>query len=281
MVDEIERKRILLGYVTYYADSDAVQQIVEMSNFVDVIVFDNTPKPCAFPNLPRIKSISYGENYGIAYALNYMLDYAISMGYKFLITMDQDSTMSIDLVDTLYKSILDHPEAVLVSPIHVMNGRSYDSTMKNSEGVIQSSTVMTSGNLVNVRAAAYIGGFNTQFFIDYVDHEFCLRARSLGYQVLTDLDAKMEHALGDSKADISFLRPTNHSPLRRRYITRNRLYTWRMHSHVDRKWIIRDLARSFKEFLSIVFKENQKKEKIESITLGIFDFFRGRYGKIQ
>ena len=55
---------------------------------------------------------------------------------------------------------------------------------------------MTSGNLVHVANAVVIGGYTTTFFIDEVDHEFCLRGKSKGYRVVSLVSAYVNHRLG-------------------------------------------------------------------------------------
>ena len=57
-------------------------------------------------------------------------------------------------------------------------------------------TVITSGCLVDAAFAREIGGFRDDFFIDQVDHEFCLRTRANGRRVAISAKPVMQHSVG-------------------------------------------------------------------------------------
>jgi rhamnosyltransferase len=64
----------------------------------------------------------------------------------------------------------------------------------------------------------------SNYFIDHVDTEWCLRARDKGYTLIGVLSASMEHSLGDKVKRIwlFYLRSVaHHSPLRDYYMYRN------------------------------------------------------------
>jgi GT2 family glycosyltransferase len=44
---------------------------------------------------------------------------------------------------------------------------------------------MSSGNLLNLAAFKQVGAYNESFFIDYVDHEYCLRLKKKRFSILT------------------------------------------------------------------------------------------------
>jgi rhamnosyltransferase len=57
-------------------------------------------------------------------------------------------------------------------------------------------TLITVGSLISVAAFARIGPFREDFFVDYADIEFCLRARRSGYHVVQGVAPTIEHAIG-------------------------------------------------------------------------------------
>jgi rhamnosyltransferase len=83
-------------------------------------------------------------------------------------------------------------------------------------------------------------GMRSDYFIDHVDTEWCLRALANGYQLLGIHDAKMIHSLGDKAKKIWFFGTRNiseHTPLRDYYMFRNTLlmlkdlsmpFTWKV-----------------------------------------------------
>ena len=57
-------------------------------------------------------------------------------------------------------------------------------------------TIITSGNLLSLRAFDTIEPFMDDFFVDHVDNEYYLMARAKGYYVIVTSKPIMEHRLG-------------------------------------------------------------------------------------
>ena len=103
------------------------------------------------------------------------------------------------------------------------------------------SFLIASGSLVPVPVLRALGGMRSNYFIDHIDTEWCLRARAAGYRLLVVPEATLHHRIGDSVKRRWFLgrRPVYyHSPLRDYYMFRNTLLmlrdvpmplTWRLH----------------------------------------------------
>src|SRR6202044_2225279 len=85
-------------------------------------------------------------------------------------------------------------------------------------------SVITSGSLIPLAVHAAVGAFRDEFFIDYVDSEYCFRARAQGYRVIRTTQPLMSHTIGaPTRHSLLGLSKwtTNHSPDRRYYIARN------------------------------------------------------------
>jgi rhamnosyltransferase len=139
---------------------------------------------------------------------------------------------------------------------------------------------MTSGCLLDLVAWQVVGPFRDDFFIDFVDNEYCLRLRREGYRVLRANRANLEHAVGD----ISRYGPliaTNHSPLRRYYKTRNRLWVFREYLPDFPGHCLFDLVRLAKEIGSILLFEVEKWAKLRMMWRGFRDFRRERFGRYE
>ena len=92
--------------------------------------------------------------------------------------------------------------------------------------VIDTVSVMTSGNLLNLVAFKKTGKFNEKYFIDYVDHEYCFRLQRKGFCIKIFKGSVLLHKLGNmeiKKFSGSTVCFTNHNYIRRYYMTRNRL----------------------------------------------------------
>ncbi len=70
-------------------------------------------------------------------------------------------------------------------------------TYKKENKVIDELTVMASGNVLNLQAYKYIDKFEEKYFIDYVDHEYCLRLQTNGYSIKVHKNSILVHALGN------------------------------------------------------------------------------------
>ena len=167
-----------------------------------------------------------------------------------------------------------------MSPVHVLE-HSINKPVQIQK-VSETLDVMTSGNLLNLHIYQKIGEFINELFIDAVDQEYCLRLRHNRYKILLCEFALLEHCLGDLrefKLGFKSIRYSNHSPIRRYYITRNRLYLlqkyfWEfpLFGFKIIKWIIF-------EWIKIIVLEKDKIAKNKATLEGIRDFFRGKYGK--
>lgn len=103
----------------------------------------------------------------------------------------------------------------------------------------------------------------------------------MGMHIARSDRAVLLHSLGNT----SFRRflgrklvASNHTPARRYYMTRNRLFVL-FHYARDWNWIRSDLYEIFRELLAILFVEKQKLAKIGYMMRGAFDFTRGKWGR--
>jgi rhamnosyltransferase len=143
-------------------------------------------------------------------------------------------------------------------------------------------SVITSGCLLSLRAYGVIGPFREDFFIDYVDTEFCFRARSAGFRVIETLAPLMSHTVGAATSHTVFgskTWTTNHSAERRYYIARNNTVMLREYAGFGRgHWLWKSLSRTFRLTKRIAFFETDKLAKIAAAWQGWRDAVRGRMG---
>lgn len=221
----------------------------------------------------KIEYIKMTENEGIAKALNVAKNKAIEENYNWFLTMDQDSKFEnndfikmFELVKKYFKK-----DIAIFSPFHKTVG----SNCENKE-IIEKDTVMTSGNLLNLKIAQEIGDFEEKFFIDEVDHDYCYRIRKENYKIIVLNKIILKHNLGNMKK-YRFFSVTNHNYIRRYYITRNRCYMIKKYRDLKVKYIKSLII----DFFKILFFENNKNLKIKMIYLGVKDFRNDITGKIN
>lgn len=267
--------------VLYHPDEKVEENILSyLPHLSLLVVVNNSPAihPTLMDFLNRSEKILYledGVNRGIAAALNLGAQKAIESGCSRLLTMDQDGRFEPGSLERLIQYSENHPQTGIVSPLHVLAGK-IDSDRPENE-MVNAPYVMMSGNILNLKAYRAIGPFLEKLFIDYVDYEYCLRLRKYGYGICVLSGAKLFHPLGriESRHFLGLVfHPTNHSPERRYYAARNRLFV--MISYPA--FAIPDLWAWLKELAKLLAFEKEKRVKLEYMGKGILDFLRNRYG---
>jgi rhamnosyltransferase len=142
--------------------------------------------------------------------------------------------------------------------------------------------VITSGNLLRLSAYNVAGPFRDDYFIDYVDHEYCLRLRSCGYKILQISNAFLEHQIGTITTHWYLYRTIqlgNHSPLRRYYSFRNRFYFNETYRRLFPKYFRWFWWETFRDVLWVLLYESDKIGKLKMMYRGYRDYCEGIYGK--
>jgi rhamnosyltransferase len=232
---------------------------------------------------PRTSIIFNSSNEGIAAALNRGLKHGIEMGYRWLITFDQDSTVSPGLVKSLQRCLLVEQQAAIAAPTYInRNLRTSINKERSENGEVKS--VMTSGMLMPAWLFNHIGFMNEALFIDFVDDEFCRRTRAAGYRIIQCDEAQLLHSVGRPTKFRLFgceFETTNHSAGRKYYQTRNHLWTLGRPTLRVEWW--KETAKAMKNMawdtFKIILVEEDKLKKILRIAQGALDAIAGRMGK--
>jgi rhamnosyltransferase len=237
---------------------------------------------------PAVTLLAHGENTGIARALNAGVQAAMTAGYAWALLLDQDTEVDGDIVARLLASGASHPAAarlaVVGSKFRDTHGGAAEPTRLNARGELwqEVESVITSGSLLSLTNYPAIGPFRDDFFIDYVDTEYCFRARAAGYRVIETVHPLMSHTIGAPTAHRSFGRTkwtTNHSAERRYYIARNNTVLLREYGTSKSKaWRYRSFIRCLRLCKRIAFFETDKAQKIRAVIQGWWDGVRGRMG---
>lgn len=244
--------------------------------------------------LENVHIIYNPTNLGISVALNQGVRYAKDKCYEWILTMDNDSEATEDMVKLMldiYDNLneIEKEKVVSLFPSYLEKGFNLEGALNEKSDLNNCKfnyvkQEITSGNLVKAFVFDKIGNFNEKLFIDYVDHEFCLRLLENEYKLIKLEGAILLHSLGSSverKTLLGSISYTNHSAIRRYYITRNRLYIWKNYKDIDREFIKMDKSASVKEFVKILIYEEHRVEKIRMIIKGIKDYKNNIFGKIK
>jgi len=229
----------------------------------------------------KAEYINNPSNLGIAAALNVGARKAIGDGFEYLLTMDQDSKATTDMVKSLLKIMQSFDNIGIVTAEHINFPFQEQTEIKFTKEIIYT---MTSGNLLNLSAYKKAGAFLEKLFIDHVDHEYCLRLKKNGFKIIKTNEAVVYHNVGDAirKKFFNFIFcPTNHPPLRLYYRTRNRFYIDRFYKRIFPEYVKEDRRNFIRELIEIIFYENNLLEKIKMMIVGYLDYRNNILGKYK
>ena len=230
--------------------------------------------------VPHSTYIFNGKNEGIAFALNKAADMAIKAGYKYLLTMDDDTSMPINGV----QNMLTRASQYGVDNYGIIAGQ-FDSR-KVSDSVTLADYTITSGNLLNLSAYQDCGPFLESLFIDFVDIEYCFRLSKKNYKIVEVNSVELLHRLGTRKEISIFFNKlkkkwASHSPERVYYKVRNCIYVVRMYKDIPnhlKLHFCRDLSM---EVIHIVLLEDKKITRLKLLMKAVRDALSENLGKIK
>lgn len=275
----------------FYSCYNAIAKQVEK-----VIIVDNRSNQETISIIKKLSenqntiSIFNKENLGIASALNIGIKRALDEGFQWILTMDNDSIATNDMIKDMlehYSNFNKEDKVVGIFPTYIdlgyNNQNSEEDDIRSNEYKFVNAEI-TSGNLLKSDIFKKVGFFDEKLFIDMVDYEFCFRIRSNGYKLVKVGSAILYHNLGNTKVKTILGKKiycTHHNFVRRYYITRNRFYTWNKYKEFNFYEIKKDKKAFLKELLKIIVLEDQKVKKIKMIFKGFKDYKNNIYGKIN
>jgi rhamnosyltransferase len=278
--------------VTYHPDLDFFERFRRIAPQVGhTVIVDNGSSNQLTERLQKLAGeygihlILNGHNEGLANALNAGARWAIEQGFPWVLTLDQDTVVAPSMVDSFTEIFRWYPFPGRLAII----GSNYrdkttgkvlwDEAVAGQAPAIEIAAVLTSGSLVSVDTFQALGGFRGDFFIDCVDFEYCLRARSKGFQVLMTSKPVMEHAIGhltEHRLLWKTVRTSNHSPARQYFLARNSLILVREYFHKEPQWIHKYLWAWIRSIVRVVLLEEQRVSKVKNILRGCVDGALGR-----
>ena len=228
----------------------------------------------------RVSLVLNCANLGVAAALNSGVEHARASGFAWVLLLDQDSDPHEDMLSSLIEVRAAYPEPARVAVIGAGFGE--DARPAPAAAWQEVESVITSGSLIPLVLHAAIGPFRDEFFIDYVDSEYCMRARAQGYRVIKTTKPLMSHTIGaPTRHEVFGLSKwtTNHSPDRRYYIARNDTVMLREYGgYAFGSWALKSLSRRLRTCKRIMLYERSKARKIAAVSAGWWDGVRGRMG---
>jgi rhamnosyltransferase len=300
-----QRDRKVIGVVVTYHPS--FKQLNELLlalrlQLEGVVIVDNgSPddvKNWLSPHLcVGVHGIFLDRNLGIAAAQNMGVAWAREQGASHVMLLDQDSLPSPDmttrLLDAIHAMTSRGYQVAAAGPCFVDMRRAHPSPFSRVEGmalrridcgkaaeIVITDYLVASGCLIPSSIFEAIGMMREDFFIDYVDIEWGLRAKRLGFVSLGVCGAKMKHDLGDVPIKFFGRAYPVRSPLRHYYIFRNAVWLY-CHAPIPLNWKLVDGWRLFLKFVFYAFFAEPRWGHVRMMSLGIWHGLTNRLGAFQ
>lgn len=234
--------------------------------------------------------IRLGENLGIAAAQNVGIAAARDARADFVVLSDQDTVYPQGAISRLIKVFERWPKAAAVVPLfNDVNKSSSDGFILENSCLFSPTPVaggehrllqaIASGKVIRLSTLEDIGTMDESLFIDWVDLEWCWRARHKGYQVIGSGDVEVRHSLGDTSRNIGYREVNLRSPLRHYYITRNAFSLALRTPYLSSVMRCVLFVRSLRYPFAFPILSPPRWRNVCAVTAGIVDALLGRLGK--
>lgn len=295
--------RIVAVIVTYNPDilDFRMQLDVLLTQGVGIVVIDNKSENHSAllqtsleGPYQGVRFISNPENVGLAKAQNMGLAVAAEMAATHMVLFDQDSIPDSGFFEKLLAdenylvqegihfsaigpSTYD-PDSMEAYPITKYFGPFIRRIQASGMRPIEATFIIASGCLIRAEVLQKIGGMKDDLFIDYIDVEWCLRAKSQGMLPFVSPNARMSHKIGDKRVRFIWRTISAHSPLRRYYLLRNSMYIFRL-NYIPLSYKLRELVLNAARVMVFYFISEDKPRYFKFMSLAVRDGWARRYGK--
>jgi rhamnosyltransferase len=276
----------ITAIVTAYHPNDLLPGVVDsaLTSCASVTVVDNTPypekgeaeqpDPLSGYTDPRVTVLGSGRNLGLAAALNLGLA-ALPAETEAVLFLDQDSVLPDGLIDGLVKDLGDSSIGVVgPSPVDAATGKVYETLPGRHDRLDDRYMVITSGMLLRRSCLERVPRFREDFFVDYVDMDFCLRLRRAGVRIVRDLGLELPHSIGDVRVH-PFLgrsaRVGHYAAWRHYWIARNGTILIRENLRVVPVWAITNALFMSRWFVQLVLFEPERRTHAAAFLRGLRD----------
>ncbi|MEJ2793806.1 glycosyltransferase family 2 protein [Iodobacter sp. LRB] len=289
--------------ITYNPDVDLLMQQLESSIFqLDYIfIIDNGSSNShligssinRFDSLNKIEFIKLTQNVGLAAAQNIGINKAKEKHASHIVLFDQDSLLENNFINGLLeceKTLLAQGVAVAAIgpsfydpttgidyPATVYRGPFIKRVSFEKEDYLEATFIIASGCMIRMDVLDKIGLMCEELFVDYIDVEWCLRAKSMGLSVFITKNARMAHTVGDKRISVLGRTISVHSSIRRYYLIRNSFMMLRK-NYVPLGYKIRELIFNFIRFFIGLLQTSEKMTFIQYWYKGLVDGILGRFG---
>ena len=298
--------RTLACVVTYEPDrAHLTDLLLDLQTLpgLEIVLIDNSEGPTGCSEVSAVadafnaRAICNSSNRGVGEAHNQAIDVARIRGCQRLLLLDQDSLLTGAAVQQLHDSL----DALLAAGVKVaavgprfvdprtdehgpfvrlgrgLRMRHVD--FSESDRHVPCDLLISSGCLMPVSVFDTVGRLDGGLFIEYVDVEWCARARSHGYKLFGIPSAQMLHTIGESSVRRFGRRWPLHSPYRQYYLVRNALLFARKR-YLPLRWRLHLVTRAIAQFVLYAGFCTPRWQRARWMALGAWHGLLGRDGRL-
>lgn len=211
-----DKPKIAAIYTTYHPDNGFRHRINAVVQYCAItIVVDNTPGGHFFTQSDAngLTILQDGVNKGLGTALNAGLAEAKRQQCEIVVLFDQDSSPEEDFIEKLCEGLYAAGPRSIVGPILLDDNDlplAAVSTSVSSPVLQLAKCIPTSGMCFSLDCIETSDRFTEDFFLDFVDFDWCWRLQQKDWSVFRLLSLPMPHRLGLAQRHLLFL--TFHIP---------------------------------------------------------------------
>jgi len=251
-----------------------------LSNKHKLVIVDNTPNQnLKIENSEQIIYIPLLENKGIAEAQNIGINLSINIGADYIVFFDQDSLIPPNYITNILDCFLiikkKYPNLATIGPriIDKNNKLENRSRLRKSSAIkdfLICGQIISSGSIIPTEIINKVGLMKSDLFIDYVDLEWCWRAKSLGYICGQTTFIYMDHKIGSHELKIGKYTIGVSAIPRYYYIYRNYIKLMFI-NYVPIRWKISHGVRLFFRIFYFPIILDNGREVLKNMIRGIRD----------
>ncbi len=274
----------------------AVQSMTEQVRKIYII--DNTPTRAKFlekfQDNSKIEIIYLDDNKGIAYAQNIGIKKSLENRSDYIVLSDQDTIYPKNYIENMLKiENSNYSKIIAMAPLFkdTVGNKENDGFYRKGlflykqffpkNGLHEVFQTIASGKILSSKYLNDVGLMDEKLFIDWVDLEWCWRARKKGYKIIGNADVVITHQLGDKSTNLGFREVSLRSPIRHYYITRNAFYLALNDKSLDKLNKITLFFKSFRYIIGFPLLSKPHLKHLKYVLLGFWHGVTGKLGKLD
>lgn len=219
------------------------------------------------------------NNVGIARAQNIGIETAGRIGANYIIFFDQDSHVNVDFIKRMKAEYVciqkTDPSFGILGPLIIeeKTNKEYKNTSDIHASYSMVTDVISSGMFVSIDTARLIGPLDNTLFIDYVDCEWCWRAKCKGISTYMTRKACLPHTVGKRIFSVFGVHFGVSAAFRYYYQFRNSIWLVKR-SYPPKGWKIKALIRILLDLFVIPVVSKEHYCVLKNMFIGLKDGFK-------